>query len=308
MKYFFSAKENHSINLTKQQTNSLSLLFNQNTKMSCIVDGRRVFYHYPEVRYDEAKYILSILSPEDKTEWLGSQLYYRFLERYPTIAAKLTGMFLEIPEDAIVSAITHPIVLISMEKEAVETLKEHGMLPSEFYIFPLPKVNPLSPFVRAVDPCMQSHLKQPITNMVNGDIPVVMAPIYPYPYFQQPCDIISPPPPYPSIPIIQQAVATAPLIETTQPRHPKSGRRNKININSSAQADLDEVIRSANPDIKHCGFCNADDHYVRESATDPNSPVLCPLLREFNCPYCKQKGHTKKNCPSLRAQNKMYEK
>jgi hypothetical protein len=249
--------------------------------MSQIINERRVFYHYPEVRYDEAKYIISILSDEDKIEWLGAQLYYRIMERYPSIVAKLTGMLLEMPEEQIVTAITHPIVLLSIEKEALETLKEHGVIPSNFYIIPLPTVNPLNPITRVTEPYIQPHLKTPITHMGT----VICPPIYPYyntPYFQQP--YVAPPEP----------------INSSQPKHTKPSRRTKININANAQADLDEVIRSANPDIKHCGFCNANDHYVRESATDPNSPVICPVLLEFACPYCKQKGHTKKNCASLK--------
>jgi hypothetical protein len=39
-------------------------------------------------------------------------------------------------------------------------------------------------------------------------------------------------------------------------------------------------------------------HWTRKSI-DPNSEIICPLILEAICSYCKEKGHWKKYCPVL---------
>ncbi len=57
-------------------------------------------------------------------------------------------------------------------------------------------------------------------------------------------------------------------------------------------------------DDKFCGFCyNVDKndlsykrHYVRKDKNDPESEVTCPRLKQTECNYCHELGHTPANC------------
>jgi hypothetical protein len=89
---------------------------------------------------------------------------------------------------------------------------------------------------------------------------------------------------------------------------PKVNRRVKINLeiftdNSSLN---DESLPSEpKPKLMKCGFCQATDHLLRETS-DPNSKLTCPVLKDFACPYCHAKGHTKRNCPILQERLAQY--
>jgi hypothetical protein len=55
--------------------------------------------------------------------------------------------------------------------------------------------------------------------------------------------------------------------------------------------------------VPYCAHCKNigfpfNTHFLRESV-DPNSPIVCPILLNSQCTFCKTKGHTKSKCPSL---------
>ena len=70
------------------------------------------------------------------------------------------------------------------------------------------------------------------------------------------------------------------------------------------QKHCDKKKQSAQTEDKFCGFCykvNKNDpayktHYVRKIKDDPNSEITCPRLKETQCNYCHDVGHTVKNC------------
>lgn len=70
------------------------------------------------------------------------------------------------------------------------------------------------------------------------------------------------------------------------------------------QKHCDKKNQSAKTGDKFCGFCykvNKNDpayktHYVRKIKDDPNSEITCPRLKETQCNYCHEVGHTVKNC------------
>jgi hypothetical protein len=68
-----------------------------------------------------------------------------------------------------------------------------------------------------------------------------------------------------------------------------------------------------NPVKKYCKVCHDSgkteaeytSHYTRESR-DPNSKIICPILKSLECRYCCKSGHTVKYCPILKKKNNNY--
>jgi hypothetical protein len=51
---------------------------------------------------------------------------------------------------------------------------------------------------------------------------------------------------------------------------------------------------------KNMGLSSYNTHYLRETA-NPKSRVVCPVLLNTSCTFCRDKGHTKSKCPSLQS-------
>ena len=57
---------------------------------------------------------------------------------------------------------------------------------------------------------------------------------------------------------------------------------------------------------KFCKFCSdlglpdANSHWLR-AKSGPNGTITCPVLKEWECRYCRLKGHTTRYCPALKA-------
>ena len=67
-----------------------------------------------------------------------------------------------------------------------------------------------------------------------------------------------------------------------------------------------EKQKAWNGRVKVCTFCKSNGEseqiYSSHSLKDANDKITCPVLLEYQCPFCGAKGeksHTKKYCPVL---------
>ena len=84
-----------------------------------------------------------------------------------------------------------------------------------------------------------------------------------------------------------------------------------MNIRNNGQ-NVKQQVRE--PCCPHCSNLNSrgnsstllpTNHWLRQSP-DPKSPLVCPVLKQTECRYCFEFGHTVSRCPILEAKNKTY--
>ena len=82
-----------------------------------------------------------------------------------------------------------------------------------------------------------------------------------------------------------------------------------MNIRNNGQ-NVKQQVRE--PCCPHCSNLNSrgnsstllpTNHWLRQSP-DPKSPLVCPVLKQTECRYCFEFGHTVSRCPILEAKNK----
>jgi len=63
---------------------------------------------------------------------------------------------------------------------------------------------------------------------------------------------------------------------------------------------MNRPYRNKQPYCAHCKNIGLpfNSHFLRETH-DSNSPIICPVLLNTECRFCKKKGHTKSKCPSI---------
>ena len=88
--------------------------------------------------------------------------------------------------------------------------------------------------------------------------------------------------------------------------------RNMNIRNNNGQKNVKQQVRE--PCCPHCSNLNSrgnsstllpTNHWLRQSP-DPKSPLVCPVLKQTECRYCFEFGHTVSRCPILEAKNKTY--
>jgi hypothetical protein len=70
------------------------------------------------------------------------------------------------------------------------------------------------------------------------------------------------------------------------------------------------AVKKMNNVKKYCKVCHDSgkteeqytSHFTRENR-DPNSKVICPILKSLECRYCCKSGHTVKYCTILKNKN-----
>jgi hypothetical protein len=233
---------------------------------------------------EEAEKIMKPMSNEDSEWWLRSQIYFRVNRKYPHIAPKITGMFIELERDLLLKLIVDEIYLNDALDEAIRVLREHRYITAENKL--------MSEAVASGEKALFEAAGKPIYCQPVYHIPMMPMPVHclitkpEYDMLVANGTIITQKPVEPTI--INHLITKVSKPEKSAKKMVKDTRRTCINISG------EESKLEMSSNVK-CSFCRERGHFIRVNA-DPDSAVICPVLAQIQCTICNMRGHTKKMC------------